>query len=1064
MERSRLIRIVVAAAGLLCGPLLLAQTATLTGTVTDRSGAVVPNAEITATQQERNVTFRVSTDAAGRYTLQNLPIGTFVLEAKAEGFRLYRQTGVILTVDLRALQNITLEVGEISQTIDVEGSASRVDTQTTTIQHLVDSKRIEQLPLDGRNVYSLAKLVPGTGLSGFSIGGGREGGWGTTTSVRLDGGNNVDRTWMRVLSSPSPDAVEEFSIQTSVPSAKYAHSAGVIEVATKSGTNELHGTLYEFFRNDALNGRNFFSATPLKLKRNQYGVAAGGPVWIPKVFDGRNKLFWFFNWEQQKQPSTALTTIYTPTAQQRQGDFSGARTITDPLTKQPFPGNVIPASRIDPIAANVIDQFVPLPQEPSTGLYRFQYPNDSNPQQILGRLDYHIGANQFSYRTFRTSSSSPISRGTLPYFNGASVSESDTSSDTFTFTRIVTPAVVNVFRFTAAQYLSGQRPIHERDHFPLETLRAMGWSQNYYAFGDTLPEMGVSGFFTAGSWRYYWYDHGDDFTFDDEISWIRGRHSMEMGFNYTLVNESKDDEGSALAGQYVFNGAISGLALADFMIGKPSSFQQRLVQDLRLRSHSFAWYFQDNIKVSRRFSLNLGLRYDLPIAPSNALREFMIFRPGSTQRSQRFVNAPPGLFFPGDPGVGDKARTTPKNLFGPRVGLTYALTSDQKTVLRIGYGLMYNPSWLQQEAQFAEKNPFSLRQTLNAPPSTADPWADFPGGNPFPGKVGASDYVFFGSAAASYGPNFTDPNMQQWNINIQREISRDYLVKVAYVGTKGTHLMLRSDINAAIYGPGATLANLNSRRPYAPELAAVDWLTSDGNSTYHSAQVSLDKRFSKGFSVQSAYTFSKSIDYQTGGYDAYPQDIHNWAAERSLSSSDRTHIFRTSWVWSIPTPFGLRGIGRHILGGWDVTGILSLYSGAPLAMTDSVDRALRGLTNRPDRLHDPRITGERSTDEMLLRYFDTTAYARNQPGQSGSAPRVEGQLRAPGVIDFDAGVVKHIRFNERHRLDIRGEFFNLPNHTNFNGPGTNINSSGSFGRITSASSPRIVQLALKYAF
>ncbi len=1064
MKRRTLIRSIMAAAGMLCGSVLMAQTATLTGTVTDKTGAVIPSAQIKAIQTERNVKFEVTSDAAGRYTLQNLPIGSFVIEARADGFKLYRRTGVELTVDLRGLVNIALEVGEVSQAIDVQGDASRVDTQTTTIQQLVDSQRVEQLPLNGRDVYNLAKLVPGTGVSGFSVGGGREGTWGTTTNVRLDGGSNNDRTWLKVLSSPSPDAVEEFSIQTSVPSAKYGFSAGVIEVATKSGTNELHGALYEFLRNDALNGRNFFAATQTKLKRNQYGIAAGGPVWLPKVVDGRNKLFWFFNWEQQKQPATTLTTIYTPTAAQRQGDFSGSKAITDPLTKQAFPGNVIPSSRMDKIATNVISQFVPLPQE-SNGLYRYQTPNDNNPRQILGRMDYHSGANQFTYRAFLTANSKPVDRGTLPYFNGAGLSSTDTGNHTFTFTRIVTPALINVFRFSANKYLSGTRPDPARDNFPIETLRTMGWAQNYYAFGNTLPELGVTGFFTAGSWRYYWYDHGDNYSLDDDVSFIRGRHSMDFGFNFTLVNETKDDEGSGLAGQYAFNGATTGSALADFLIGKPSSFLQRSVEDLRLRSNSFAWYFQDNIKVRPRLTLNLGVRYELPVAASNGLREFMVFLPGSTQKSQQFVNAPPGLLFPGDSGVSDKARATPTNQIGPRVGFTYALTADQKTVLRAGYGLMYNPSWLQQEAQFAEKNPFNLRQAINAPPSTADPWADYPGGNIFPGKVRSPDYVFYASAGASYARNFTDPNMQQWNVNIQREIARDYLIKAAYVGTKGTHLMLRNDINAAEYIPGAsTLANLDSRRPYAPQMAAIDWITSDGNSSYHSAQLSLDKRFGHGFSIQGAYTFSKAIDLQSGGWDSYPQDSRNWAAERSPSTSDRTHVFRTSWVWSLPFASGLRGVPRLLLGGWDLTGILSLYSGAPLAMTESVDRALRGLTNRPDRLSDPRVSGERSKSEMLAQYFNTSAYSRNQTGQFGNAPRAESQLRGPGTIALDAGVVKHFRFTDRHRVDLRGEFFNLPNHANFSSPGTNIGASTSFGRITSAGDPRIIQLALKYVF
>lgn len=306
--------------------------------------------------------------------------------------------------------------------------------------------------------------------------------------------------------------------------------------------------------------------------------------------------------------------------------------------------------------------------------------------------------------------------------------------------------------------------------------------------------------------------------------------------------------------------------------------------------------------------------------------------------------------------------------------------------------------------------------------------------------------------------------MQQWNVNLQRELVRNYLVKVAYVGTKGTHLMQRNDINAAVYIPGqSTLANLNSRRPYAPEMGAIDWISSDGNSSYHSAQFSLDKRFSHGFSVMSAYTFSKAIDTQSSGWSNYPQNPNDWGAERSPSTLDRRHVFNTSWVWVIPSPGGLPRAARYLVGGWEVTGILSIYSGAALSMSSSVDNALLGTPNRPNRLRDPRLDTGRSLSEKLMRYFDTTAYAVNGIGQFGSAPRVEGQLYGPGQVTLDAGVVKHFPFREGHRLDFRAEFFNLPNHARFNSPGTTINTS-SFGRITSAGDPRIVQLALKYAF
>ncbi len=1039
------------------------QTALLTGRITDPSRAIVPDARVTVFNPKNGTVRRTLSNEQGYYGVPLLQPGSYDILVQSDGFKPVGRQSVVLTVDQVCRIDFMLPVGEMAQRVDVESRVNRTDTDTTTIQQLVDSKRVEQLPLNGRNVYQLAKLVPGTGTSGFNIGGGREGTWGTTTNVRLDGGINTDGAWNVIQSSPSPDAVQEFSIQTSVPSAKYGWSAGVIEVATKAGTNELHGTLYEFLRNDVLNGRNFFAATQSKLKRNQYGVAVGGPVWIPKLYDGRNKLFWFVNWEQQKQPATTLSTIFVPTAKQRQGDFSEfSAVIRDPLTNQPFPNKIVPASRLDTIANNVISKFVPLPQD-STGLYRYQYPSDSNPQQVMGRMDYQWGANQFMYRVFWTDSSTNRPRGSLPYFSDAGRTFGNTINDAFSFTRIVTPRLLNVFRFSYNTRVNGSYSL-EKERFDLSALQSMGWSQNYYSPVAVFPELTVSGHFKVGDYAYNWADDGDTYYFDDDLSWNRGRHGMQFGFHFGRVTQRKRNEGLRLAGAYAFTGQFSGLDLADFMLGRPASFVQQGETNLWNRSNSFAGYFQDDIKVSSRLTLNTGVRYELPLAPANLLNQVSFFFPGDKRRSQRFVNAPPGLLYQGDPGMPDKSRETPKTLFGPRIGLAYALTADQKTVLRVAYGIMYNPSWLQEESHFSERPPFLIRVDMNAPPSTADPWANYPGGNPFPGAAGSSTYVYRAVSGRAYAPGFTEANMQQWNINIQRELARNYLVKVAYVGTKGTHLMQRNDINAAIYIPGkSTLANLNDRRPYAPEMGAIDWISSDGNSSYHSAQFSLGKRFSHGFSVMSAYTFSKAIDTQSSGWANYPQNPNDWAAERSPSTMDRTHVFNTSWVWAVPSLTGLPRTARYLMGGWEVTGILSIYSGPALSMTSSVDNALLGTPNRPDRLRDPRLDTGRSLDEKLMRYFDTTVYAVNGVGQFGSAPRVEGQLYGPGQVTLDAGVVKHFPFSERHHLDFRAEFFNLPNHARFNSPGTTIGTS-SFGRITSAGDPRIVQFALKLAF
>jgi hypothetical protein len=467
-------------------------------------------------------------------------------------------------------------------------------------------------------------------------------------------------------------------------------------------------------------------------------------------------------------------------------------------------------------------------------------------------------------------------------------------------------------------------------------------------------------------------------------------------------------------------------------------------------------------------TLNLGLRYELPFAPVDEDKKVTVFTPGSTARSTVFKNAPPGLLFYGDPGVSLSGRQTPTKQFGPRVGLSYALTGDQKTVLRAGYAFLYNPTWTNVEGQYINRQPWVSDYPISVPFSTADPWKNqpsFPNGNPFPVAPRDLNFNFINSNIFSYAPGYTEPNSQHWNLNLQRELAHDYLLTVAYVGTKGTHLLIREDRNAAIYIPGAsTLANVNNRRPFFPPLTIVETIESSGNSTYNSAQVSLDKRFSKGFSVLSSYTFSKSLDTQIGGYANFPQNPNNYAAERGPSAYDRTHALVNSFVWTLPRLQAWNPVSRQVLGGWQLSAIVSAYSGDPLALTTSQDRALRGQPNRPDRLRSAVLDSSRPRAAYITRYFDTSAYAPNGPGQFGSAPRSESQLRGPGLVNTNVALSKQFNFTERQALQFRTEFFNIVNRPNFRDPGVNIDSSNTFGRITSAGDGRIIQFALKFLF
>jgi hypothetical protein len=894
----------VAAASLTGVHHLAAQTASLSGVIQDPTGSAVAKAKVSAINLARNLSFATVSDDAGRYLLQHLPVGAYAVHAEVPGFKRFTQTGIDLTVDLRGLLNITLQIGQVSERIEVVGEASRVDVQTATLQELVDSRRVVDLPLNGRNIYDLTKLVPGTGASGMNFNGARgpEGSnGGTSTNVRLDGAIHTEMEYQRVLPAPSPDAVQEFSIQTSLPSAKYAFSAGVIEIVTKSGTNELHGTAYNYLRNDKLDARNFFSANKTKRRRNQFGGSAGGPLVLPRIYNGRNRTFWFTSVEKQYEPLGRITTLFVPTAAQREGDFSGfAQTIRDPLTNQPFPSNRIPADRLDAIARNLQEEFVPLPQEPS-GRFTYQQAADNNPLQFLGRADHSHGNNQFSYRLFLTRQTAPYALSTLPHFTNG-LTKTASTSNTFNYTRTISPRTINVFRFSKNAF-ELVRDSSKYAVFTPERLRSLGWSPNYYNYTNYLPALSISGYFSVSGTFPETVEPSDTFTWEDDLSLHRGRHTLSLGMRAMRGFNDHDPIVVRRMGSYSFNGQFSGSALSDFMLGMPFFFEQQNEQTAHERQTQLAWYVQDEIKFTRRLNVNLGLRYELPFAATDADGRAMVFRPWTGQQSQVFKNAPPGLLFQGDPGVGGSARETYKKAFGPRVGLVYALTADQKTVLRTGYGLLYNQTWLNLEAQYTNKQPWVNRISVRPPASTSDPWANFAGGNPFPSPSGNPDFVFRNAQIWSMAPGYRDPSLHQWNLNIQREIAGDYLVTAAYVGTRGNHLPYVTDYNWARYIPGqSTPQNLDARRPYYPPLTIIEWGESSGNSWYHSAQLALHKRFSRGFSVLGSYTFSKALDEQSENWTAYPQNPEDRAAEWGPANFDRTHAFATSWVWEVPSP------------------------------------------------------------------------------------------------------------------------------------------------------------------
>jgi hypothetical protein len=845
-----------------------------------------------------------------------------------------------------------------------------------------------------------------------------------------------------------------------MPSAKCAYSAGVIEVATNSGSNSLHGSVYNFLRNDALDARDFFAPSKNKRRRNQYGAAAGGPLAIPKVYDGRNHTFWFFNWEEQSEPRTTTRSVVLPTTPQRTGNFAGARAIRDPQTNQPFPGNVIPASMLDPVAQNVLKAFVPATNDPA-GVYRFLGPADNNPRRVLARGDQNWGSNQVMYRTYIYRSTTPRALGNLPYFADGT-SSFNTQLHTAGYTRVFNPRTINQLRFTYNKWNELRGDPH--DEFALDRLRGeFGFSKNFYSPTPHFPVMAVSGYFTVADPNPLLVRESNVFSWEDDVSLYRGKHSIEIGAR-VVKRYQHDDSDVRRVGSFTYSGSYSGIGISDFLLGRPSLFEQQGDQIVDNHDNYIGGYIQDNIKLTPRRTVNLGLRYEIAFAPIEGNDRTSVFLPGSTQRSQRFRISPPGLLFYGDPGVPLSGRPTNYGQFGPRAGVAYSLTSDRRTVLRTGFGVYYSPTQQNTEGQYSNKQPWVNRIQLSPPFSTSDPWANFPGGNPFPSEAGTPDFVFQNATIFSYADGYRERRMYQWRFGIERELARDYLVSAAYVGSKGTHLPQRWDGNAAVFGPGATVANTNQRRPYYAPLTVVEIWGSGANSHYDSAQFSLDKRFRQGFSIVTSYTFSKSIDNTFGaGTDALAIDPRNFGIERGPSAYDRTHAFVNSFVWDLPFANRWNRTGKILAGGWQVTGIVSLYSGSPLIYSASQDRALNGQANRPNRLRDPRLAEGRSRAAMIAQYFDRAAFAPNATGQIGTAPAKDGQVRTPGSAQFNLGINKTFAFTERFRLQFRSEYFNLFNRPNFGGPNTNIDTS-TFGQILSSDAGRIIQFALKFQF
>jgi outer membrane receptor protein involved in Fe transport len=1049
-----------------CSLAMWAQsTGTLVGVVQDSSGAVVPGASVRAVNEGTSQQIATISDSAGRFTFPRLPVGTYRLEAVSAGFRQFIAEGIRLDSDQSRQATITLEVGQTTESVTVTGAVGLVETLGATLKEVVDEKRITDLPLNGRNPLQLQLLLPGVVPARGSVSLAQNtfisvnGARGNQNNYMLDGGDNNDPLTNSASLVPNPDALEEFSILTNNYSAEYGRNTGaVVNAITKSGTNQFHGTAYEFLRNDALDARGFFSLETPKLRRNQFGATLGGPVWLPRLYKGRDRTFFFVSYEGTRdRRAETFSSLVAPTALERQGDFSqSARKPVDPLTRQRFADDRIPAARFDPAAMKFLELLVPLPNA-SGGQHIFNRPEDLDSNQVLTRIDHMLtGSQRLTGRLFYDWSRTFLTAG-LPVLHSSV--NFHTYHLTANHTWTMSPALLNTAQFTFGRVdlKRGPEPVLDGVTYQSLGVRANSdtpqFPQNFRG--------SVSGFWNMAQDNLVNIDR-KTFQGTDTVSYTRGAHLVKFGGEIRVAGSDRVTA-NLTDPQFTFDGRFATNPIADFLLGLPSRMQQGSLRQNQARSQAFSMFLQDDYKIRRNLTLSFGIRWE-PFFPFyDAGDQMSVFRPG--QQSAFYPNAPLGLLYAGDPGVPRGGVPNDWNNLAPRFGFAWTPFAGGKTSIRGAYGVFYDTPNFYQLTAFANTQPYSMQVSINQPYSFSDPYRGIE--NPFPYQPPATEEArrnFRFSLPAVVGESLdaglVNAYVQQWNFNIQQEIVHRIVVTASYVGSKGTHLPLQRELNPAVLRPGATLANVDARRIYAPLYGSVASYESVGTSSYNALQLSVNKRFSGGYTLLANYTYGKALD--TGSLDNLggwqnPLDLRS---EKGPSDNDVRQRFVGSFLWEVPSPE--RGLARAVFGGWQLNGIFTAETGTPVNVVSGRDQALIGSgAQRPNLVGNPYLDTGRPRAELLQMYFDPSAFALPPAGEFGNVGR--NLLTGPGGYNLDASLFRSFQVAEGLRLQFRGELFNALNHANLGSPVSNIGSP-TVGRILSASSPRIMQFGLKVIY
>ncbi|WP_446743640.1 carboxypeptidase regulatory-like domain-containing protein [Silvibacterium acidisoli] len=1060
---------------------LYAQTTSgaISGTVTDPSGAAIAGAQLNVLNVDTHESHILVSNKSGNYIFPSLVPGRYELVCTAAGFTSERQTSITVNVNENAHVSFALSPGRVDQAVTVSAATPGIDATESQLGQTIDQEQIRDLPLNGRSAYGLALLSPGvSNYTGTVATGSYNGVYFSTNGMRinsnsffLDGAYNTAffRDTGNLL--PNPDALHEFRVLSSNYDAEFGRLPGaVVNVITKSGTNAYHGLLYDYLRNDALNAHQEFVTGTTPLKQNQFGGNFGGPI-------HHDKIFFFLSYEglQIHTPTIiSSSSIVTPTPAEAAGDLSAL-----PASKYPKQANgtvyscngkagVICPNLLDPVAQGIL-KAVPL-TDPATGVTPQQTSNsDSSSNEGLGRVDAQLTQNhKLSFTAF-------ISRGFTYTPTGGSneilsYSGTDQTNGLSNFILdenwVVSPSKLNDINlsFTLNHSIIGN--IHDNNY-----LSSLGSKISEGALLQTQPYVSITGYFIAGSGS----SSQDNKTQQslaayDNFLWTRGNHQIKLGGNF-VWNRYADTgvyDGSTAS---TFTGGTTGNALADFLLGDAATFRQNSGTYYRLHQSQPALYAQDSWRITRRLTLNAGLRWEVfsPLAGNHSYGTFVPY-----QQSTRFPTAPVGLVFSGDHDIPNGIFHTQWKDFSPRVGFAYDVYGKGTTVLRGGFGIFYS-GFEGGDTENLQQQPYALDLTLTKTTSLANPYGAT--ADPFPYVVSTTNPVFQSGASISALPpngNSSTPYVEEYNLNVEQQLARHWLAQIAYVGNASRKQYIVRDENAPIYAPGASTATaaLNARRPYQPTpntytYAGIYELAPIGSGSYNALQLTLSRHFEHNFSLLANYTWEKVIDVVGSDVSSISAtqltDDNDPARDRGISVLNVPQIFVASASYEVPHFKQYGFAGRNVLGGWQLNTLVQLHSGSPINILSGVDSNLNGTNNdRPNLVGNPYLPGGRSRTERIAEYFNTTAFAKVPAGTPyGNVAR--DSLVGPGYANVDFSAFKDISLWHQHTLQIRGEFFNLFNHVNLSNPTATLSSS-LFGKISSAGSPRVTQVAARYYF